>query len=121
PDERLLALAAKNKLHESLDAEIERMIRDPRFEQFTQEFVSQWLSLDKFDVVSLDASRYPKLTRDAKTQLRQEPVQFLQHLIKQNLPLRNVVQADFVVANEVVASYYNLSDRTESGVKFVPI
>lgn len=121
PDERLLELAAKNKLHESLDAEIERMIRDPRFGQFTQEFATQWLSLDKFDVVSVDASRFPKLTRDAKTQLRQEPVQFLRHLMGQNLPLRNLVQADFVVANEVVAGYYNLADRTESGMQFVPI
>lgn len=121
PDERLLELAAKNKMHESLDAEIERMIRDPRFGQFTQEFASQWLSLDKFDVVAVDAGRYPKLTRDAKTQLRQEPVQFLRHLIERNLPLRNLVQADFVVANEVVASYYNLADRSESGMRFVPI
>ncbi len=121
PDERLWELAAKNKLHESLDAEIERMIRDPRFGQFTQEFASQWLSLDKFDVVLVDAGRYPKLTRDAKTQLRQEPVQTLRHLIEQNLPLRNLVQADFVMANEVVADYYNLADRTESGLHFVPI
>jgi hypothetical protein len=121
PDVRLLELAAQNKLHASLDAEIDRMIHDPRFGQFTQQFVSQWLSLDKFDVVAIDAARYPKLTRDAKTQLRQEPVQFVRYLIEQNLPLRNLVQSDFVLANEVVASYYNLGDRTESGLQFVPI
>ena len=121
PDQRLLDLAAKNALHPSLDAEIERMIRDPRFGQFIHEFASQWLSLDKFDVVAVDAQRYPKLTRDTKTQLRQEPVQFLRYLIEQNLPLRNLIQSDFLVANEVTASYYNLADRTESGFRFVPI
>ncbi|MBC7816611.1 MAG: DUF1592 domain-containing protein, partial [Planctomycetaceae bacterium] len=121
PDQRLLELAAKNALHQSLDREIERMIRDPRFGQFVHEFASQWLSLDKFDVVAVDAQRYPKLTRDTKTQLRQEPVQFLRYLIEQNLPLRNMVQSDFLVANEVVASYYNLADRTENGFRFVPI
>ncbi|MEK6258780.1 MAG: DUF1592 domain-containing protein [Planctomycetota bacterium] len=121
PDQRLLELAAKNALHQSLDAEIERMIRDPHFGQFISEFASQWLSLDKFDVVAVDAQRYPKLTRDTKTQLRQEPIHFLRYLIEQNLPLRNVVQSDFLVANEVVASYYNLADRTESGFRFVPI
>jgi hypothetical protein len=121
PDQRLLDLAAKNALHQSLDAEIERMIRDPHFGQFISEFASQWLSLDKFDVVAVDAQRYPKLTRDTKTQLRQEPIQFLRYLIEQNLPLRNVVQSDFLVANEVVASYYNLADRSESGFRFVPI
>lgn len=97
------------------------MIRDPRFGQFISEFASQWLSLDKFDVVAVDAQRFPKLTRDTKTQLRQEPVQFLRYLIEQNLPLRNVVQSDFLIANEVTASYYNLADRTENGFRFVPI
>ena len=121
PDQRLLELAAKNALHQSLDTEIERMIRDPRFGQFIGEFVSQWLSLDKFDVVAVDAQRYPKLTRDTKTQLRQEPVQFLRYLIEQNLPLRNIVQSDFLVANEITANYYNLADRTENGFRFVPI
>jgi len=121
PDHRLLDLAAKNTLHQSLDAEIERMIRDPRFGQFISEFTSQWLSLDKFDVVAVDAQRYPKLTRDTKTQLRQEPVQYIRYLIEKDLPLRNVIQSDFLVANEVTASYYNLGDRTENGFRFVPL
>ena len=121
PDRTLLDLAAKNILRESLDAEIDRMIHDPRFGQCVHEFVSQWLCLDKFDVVSIDARRYPRLTRDAKMHLRDEPIQFLRYLIEQNLPVRNLIQSDFVVADEVVANYYNLADRTESGFRFVPI
>lgn len=121
PDEQLLKLGAANTLHESLDAEIERMLHDPRCRQFVREFTSQWLSLDKFDVVEVDRERYPKLTRDAKTQLRDEPVQLMQYLIEQNLPLRNLIQSDFILANETVASYYGLADRTESGFQFVPI
>jgi hypothetical protein len=121
PDEQLLERAAKNELHQSLDVEVERLIRHPRFGQFVHEFASQWLSLDKFDVVAVDAKRFPKLTRDTKTQLRQEPVQFLRYLIEHNLPLRNIVTSDFVVANEITASYYNLGDRVESGFRFIPI
>jgi hypothetical protein len=121
PDERLLKLASTNRLHQSLDAEIARMVGDSRFRQFTGEFTSQWLSLDKFDVVEIDRKQYPKLTRDTKTQLRDEPIQTLQYLFQHNLPLRNLVQSDFIVANEVVASYYDLADRTDSGFEFVPI
>lgn len=121
PDAPLLKLAAEQKLHDSLDAEVDRMIRDPRFAQFTQEFVSQWMSLDKFDVVSVDMQRFAKLTRDTKAELRKEPVQFVQHLIRENLPLRNLVRSDFIFANEVVASYYDLSSRTDSGFDFVAI
>lgn len=121
PDAELLERAGKKSLHESLDAEVDRMIQDPRFGQFTQEFAAQWLSLDKFDVLAVDSQRFPRLTRDAKQHLRQEPVQFLQYLIQQNMPLRNLLKSDVVMANEVVASYYKLSDRTDSGFRFVPI
>ncbi len=97
------------------------MIADPRFSRFAHEFTSQWLSLDKFQVLEPDRKRYPKLTRDARAQLKQEPVEFLQYLIRNNLPVRNLIQSDFVVANEAVASYYDLGDKTESGFQFVAI
>ena len=97
------------------------MIADPRFSRFIREFTSQWLSLDKFSVLEPDRKRFPKLTRDTRTQLRQEPIQFLQYLIRNNLPVRNLIESDFVVANEAVASYYDLADKTESGFRFVAI
>ena len=68
-----------------------------------------------------DRKRFPKLTRDTRSQLRQEPIQFVQYLIRNNLPVRNLIESDFVVANEVVASYYDLADKTESGFQFVAI
>src|SRR4030095_9654737 len=108
-------------LRKQLDAEVERMIADPRFARFMGEFTSQWLSLDKFNMLETDRKRFPKLTRDTRTHLRQEPVQFLQYLIQNNLPVRNLITSDFVVANEVVASYYDLAGKTESGFQFVPI
>ncbi|MFP6769774.1 MAG: DUF1592 domain-containing protein [Planctomycetaceae bacterium] len=121
PDEQLLKRATANSLHKSLDTEIQRMIQDRRFWQFAGEFTSQWLSLEKFDLVKMDRKRYPKLTRDTKTQLREEPARFLQHLVRHNLSLQNLIQSDFIVANEVVAGYYDLADRTESGFEFVAI
>lgn len=121
PDQQLLELASSNQLRASLDSQLERMIQDRRFSQGMHEFISHWLSLDKFDVVSIDERRFPKLTREAKSHLRQEPIQFVQHLIRNNLPLKNLIQSDFLMADEVVANYYGLGDRTESGFGFVPL
>lgn len=121
PDQRLLDLAAADKLQAALDSEVERMIADTRFEQFTSEFATQWLNLDKFDVVEIDRKRFPKLTRDAKTQLRQEPVQYLQHAIRKNLPVQSLIRSDFIIANEIVANYYDMANRTERGFEFVAI
>jgi hypothetical protein len=61
------------------------------------------------------------LTQHVRAQLLREPAEFLQHLIRNNLPARNLVQSEIVVANEAVASYYELADRTESGFGFVAI
>ncbi len=121
PDRATLQLASSGALRKQLDAEVGRMIDDPRFSRFVGEFASQWLSLDKFNVLEPDRKRYPKLTRDTRDQLRQEPVNFLQYAIRNNLPVRNLIESDFVVANEVVAGYYDLADKTESGFQFVPI
>lgn len=121
PDRRLLELAEKNQLRESLDAEIDRLVHDPRFGQFVSEFAGQWLSLDKFDVVAVDGDRFPRLTRDAKTELRQEPVRFVRHSLENNLSLRTLLRSDFILANEVVANYYGLADRVESGFEFVAV
>jgi len=121
PDEQLLKLAESNSLRESINPQVDRLIEDKRFEQFIHEYSTQWFSLEKFDVVEIDRKRYPKLTRDRKNELRNEPAKFLQYLIQQDLPLSTLIQSDFIMANEVVASYYDLSDRSESGFEFVPV
>lgn len=121
PDRTTLRLAASGTLRQNLDAEVERLIASNRFERFTQEFASQWLALEKFAVLEPDRKRFPALTRDARANLRVEPVQFVQYLMRQNLPVRNLVQSDFIVGNEITAAYYDIGAKTESGFNFVAI
>ncbi len=121
PDARLLALASEGRLAGMLDSELERMIRDARFLQCMQPFVSQWLRLEKLDTVETDRKLFPRLTRDTKSQLREEPVYFMTYLVRQNLPLRHLIHSDFIMANEVVAHYYGLGPGAESGFDFQPV
>ncbi len=121
PDVPMFNLAAAGELHRQLDSEVTRMVDDPRFDRFLNEFTSQWLALDKFAVLEPSRERFPKLTRDNRTQLRQEPMQFIKHLIRHNLSVKNLIEADFIVANEVVASYYDLANQTETGFDFAPL
>lgn len=121
PDDTTLKTAAAGTLRQRLDEETLRLVEHPRFERFVREFAGHWLALDKFAVLEPSRERFPKLTRDTRTQLRQEPVQFLQHLLRNNLSVRNLIEADFIVANEVTANYYDLADRSESGFEFTAI
>ena len=121
PDRASLRLAATGSVRDQLDAEVGRMIEDPRFSRFISEFTSQWLALDKFNVLEPDHLRFPKLTRDTRAQLRREPVQFVQYLVRNNLSVRHLIESDFLIANEVTAAYYDLADLPETGFQFVPV
>lgn len=119
PDAALLKLAASGELPKRLDSEVSRMIADPRFSRFTEEFATQWLALDKFAVLEPDRKKFPKLTRDTRAELRQEPIRFLEYAMRSNLPARNLIASDFILANEVTAKYYGL--HSDSGFRFEPM
>jgi mono/diheme cytochrome c family protein len=121
PDAHTRHLAASGLLAKELDREIDRMMADSRFARFTSEFVAQWLNLDKFQVLEADRKRFPKLTRDTRRALEQEPVEFVQYLIRNNLSASNLISSEFILANEPVANYYDLADKTENGFRFDPI
>jgi len=97
------------------------MIADPKFSGFLTEFVPQWLSLDKFQVLEPDRRQFPDLTHVMRANLMQEPVEYVRYLIAKNLPVRDIVASDFVVVNEAVAGYYGLGDKVNSGFQFVAI
>ena len=118
PDENLQSLAESRKLRAAVPTEVDRLVADDRFAQFTGEFVHQWLSLDKFDVVNIS---WERMKKETKRELRKEPIHFVTHLIRENLPLRNLLDSDFIVVNDVVAGYYGIGDRTEHGYAFAPV
>ena len=91
------------------------MTDDPKFSRFVREFTSQWLNLDKFTVLEPDRKLFPLLTQDTRVQLRQEPIEFVEYLMRHNLPVKNLISSDFIMANETVAGYYGLGDKTDSG------
>ncbi len=121
PDAKTLKLASTGELRNQTHAEVLRMIADARFSGFIDEFASQWLALEKFQVLEPDRTQFPKLTRDTRAQLLKEPGQYLHYLIRNNLPVKNLVESDFILANEVVAGFYDLGHKAECGFDFIPI
>lgn len=116
PDQQLERLAVNGELRSQLNEQFDRLLNDERADRFVQQFASEWFALDRFDVVATDGDRFPKLTRDTKTQLRREPAAYLRHMLQENLPIRSLVASDFIVANDVVAQYYGVP--SECGLDF---
>lgn len=120
PDQGLRDAAISNQLHQQLDEQFDRLIQGDGFSAFADAFVSEWLSLDKFDVVEMDRKKYPRLNSTTKRQLAQEPARFFEYLMRQNLPVSYLVSSPIAVMNETVATYYGLGGQVESGFEFVP-
>ncbi len=56
PDKELLDLARDNQLRNNLDAQLQRMVADDRFNEFLRNFVGQWLRTRDVDKTQINAS-----------------------------------------------------------------
>ena len=121
PDKDLISAAESGTLRRNLRSTVLKMMDAPGFDEFAQQFTSQWLALDKLDVVETDRKRFPRFLDEVKDQLRREPVMLMRYLLKENRPVSELVRADYVVANEVVADYYGVEDKPDSGLEFIPV
>ena len=61
PDDELVEAAADGRLGDPavLEAQVRRMLADPRAESLTTNFASQWLHLRNLDAVRPDSRQFP--------------------------------------------------------------
>lgn len=109
PDPKLMALAATDDLHgESMSAEIDRMLRDPRARRMIHSFCDQWLNLRSFNKVSPSLKLYPEYNDLLNFYLPQETEDFLFHLIQENSPATDLIDSDFSMLNQRLAQHYGI-------------
>ncbi|MEO7599048.1 MAG: DUF1592 domain-containing protein [Opitutus sp.] len=112
PDAELRRLASQNRLHDRdvLRAQTDRMLNDRRSRQFVDAFLAYWLDLRKMNAVSPDAELYPDYyLDDLLTESAIEETQlFFAELLRTDLPARNLVASDFIMANERLAEHYKI-------------
>ncbi|QEG39163.1 DUF1592 domain-containing protein [Roseimaritima ulvae] len=110
PDAELLQLAAEGKLRDSdvRHQQVERMIQDAKFERFVENFVGQWLDLRDIEFTTPDKTLYPEYDELLLRSMVAETRGFFRHLVEQDLSVLNVVDSDFTVLNQRLATHYGL-------------
>ncbi len=125
PDAELRALAARGRLHrpDVLRAQTNRMIDDPRSGRFVSAFLAYWLQLRRIGVNSPDPDMYPDYyLDDLLTESAQDETQsFFAELLRLDLPARNIVDSDFAMLNERLASHYGIPGVEGVGIRRVPL
>lgn len=107
PDDELLGLAKTNALADEtvLEAQVERMLDDPRSQRFAKHFVHQWLKMELLEFVNLKqlVPGFDPLLKDA---MQQEPVEFFADILKNDASVLDFLHADYAVVNERLAKHY---------------
>jgi hypothetical protein len=111
PDEELVALAARNKLHEpaTLRAQTERLLASPKAARFTQNFLGGWLNLRDIDFTQPDTKLYPEFEVYLQRSMMRETTAFFDEMLRHDLSVRNVVHSDFAMLNERLAEHYGIA------------
>lgn len=110
PDAALRDLAQRGELAKPdvLAAQTDRLLDDPRSEDFVRAFVYQWLGMDRFDFFHVNLALYPRFDSSAKLSAGNEIYETFAHILRHRASLRDLLKADYVVINGVLANYYGI-------------
>ena len=120
PDTELLELAEANELHlpETLRQQVDRLIADPRSDEFVSGFVHQWLDMERLDFFQFDANLHRDFDESTRAATREEVYQSFAHLLRDSKDghLGKLLKSDYVFVNGLLATYYGIEGVT--GDKF---
>jgi hypothetical protein len=123
PDEELLALAESGRLHqpEVLEAQVARMLADPRSAALAENFAGQWLEIRALDSVKPDPERFPGWGPELREAMRTETRLFFEAVLRENLPLSTLLDAKFTFLNERLAKHYGMDGVEGPGFRRVEL
>ncbi len=110
PDDELLSLAESGRLSQAnvLDAQVERMLADPRARALVTGFALAWLNLDELDAVDPDNALFPDFEDELRTDFSIEIELFLASVLLGDADIRSLLTADHTFVNERLAAHYGL-------------
>lgn len=111
PDQRLFQLARSNQLQkpEVMKVEVKRMIDDSRSMEFVENFAAQWLTLRKLDLFQPNPQMFPSWNDQVRGLARRETLTFFHGVMKDDLSILTLLDADFTYLNEPLANFYGIS------------
>jgi len=110
PDDRLFELARGGKLSDPLvrQAEVRRMLADPRAWQFVKHFTDQWLGLPALDRIAVNPEFHPNFDDRLKQDMRGETRHFFAEILNKDLSAMNLIDSDFAMLNRRLAHHYGV-------------
>ena len=123
PDEELFALAAKGDLRKpgTLEAQVKRMLKDPKAKALSENFAGQWLQLRNLATLAPDKGYFPAWDDSLRTAMVREAESFFEYIVQNDRSVLEFLDADYTFVNDRLAKHYGLSGVSGSNFRKVTL
>ena len=125
PDAELRDLARRGALSDPavLEAQVDRMLADPKADTLGTSFAAQWLGFQHVGSrIWLDPIDNPWCTDTLMTAMRDESSMFFLSLVRDNQPIRRLIDADYTYVNEELGTVlYGMEGIEGEHMRRVPL
>jgi hypothetical protein len=110
PDDELLKLAHDGSLvkRSVLEAQVKRMIADPKAHALVDSFAAQWLYLRNLDGFVPNSSGFPDFDDNLRQGLKAETELFFASVVNEDRSVLDLLNANYTFLNERVAKHYGV-------------
>ncbi len=110
PDEELQSLGETGKLSQPgvLDAQLKRMLADPKSSAMAENFAGQWLEIRNLDSIKPDPGKFPAWGPELRDAFKTETRMFFDNMLRENRPIGEFLSARYTYLNEFLAKYYGI-------------
>jgi hypothetical protein len=114
PDDDLLRVADEGILRkpEVLEAQVRRMLQDPKSRALVDNFGGQWLRFRAIQTWTPDRERYPDFEDYLRMSMRRETELFFEHIIREDRGILDFIDAKYSFLNERLARHYGIPGVT---------
>jgi len=119
PDDELLRLAVNHELSKPavLQAQVHRMLQDPRAISLTTDFAFQWMNVAKLDTIVPARGQfgYASGVYDPRPAFKKELELFVDSVLRSDQSVVKLITADYTYMNEQIALLYGITDVRGNG------
>jgi hypothetical protein len=110
PDEELLSLAERGRLHDArtLEVQVRRMLADRRAAALVTNFAGQWLQLRNLRNARPNSFDFPDFDDNLRFAFRRETELLFEAIIGEDRNILDLLTADFTFVNERLARHYGI-------------
>jgi hypothetical protein len=123
PDEQLLSVASQGKLRQPavLEAQVRRMLTDPKSEALSTIFADEWLHLQNLKESNPDLFLFPNFDRSLANSMRRETELLFDSVMREDRNIVDLLTADYTFVDERLAKHYGIPNVMGPRFRRVPV